>query len=514
MKKIIFHALLFVLWFCACTNVPTTNVLPESTPEKEGVSSKGILNYIEAAEAAGQELHSLMILRHGKIVAQGWWNPYRSDLKHTLYSTSKTFTSTAVGFAVSEKKLSVEDKVISFFPEYLPDAVSPYLAQMRVRDLLSMTAGQSPEPTRDVAKEQNWVKAFLAAPVTDEPGTKFLYNTAATYMLSAIVQKVTGEKVMDYLTPRLFEPLGIQGADWESDPQGINVGGWGLRVKTEDMAKFGQFYLQKGRWNGKQLLPESWIEEATTAKIVQKPDISPEQRSKDDWAQGYCYQIWRCQNNAFRADGAFGQFIIVLPDRDAVVAITANVGNMQKEIDLVWEHLLPAMHPKALPADKEAETALARKLSSLAILPPAKGVASPKEAELASETVFVSDSVENRIKSVSVRFDNGICKLTINDAGADYPFAFGKEVWQPGETERPCPSLIPFENRYAGYPPFKVCGSYSWDDEQTLSLTLRYIESPHYERIICRFGENKISMSIANNMNLNRKDKFSGKIVK
>jgi len=246
--------------------------LPRSTPEAEGVSSRGILDFLGAVAENKHELHSFMFLRHGKVIAKGWWNPYNPDLRNTLYSLSKSFTSMAVGFAVSEKRLTVNDKVISFFPEYLPDSISPFLAEMRVKDLLTMSTGQFPEPTWSIIfKDTNWVKAFLRFPVVNEPGTKFMYNSASTYMLSAIIRKVTGQNVIDYLTPRLFRPLGIEGMDWETDPMGINTGGWGLRVKTEDLAKFGQFCLQKGRWNGNQLLPASWFDEATTAKIEQDP---------------------------------------------------------------------------------------------------------------------------------------------------------------------------------------------------------------------------------------------------
>ncbi len=167
-------------------------------------------------------------------------------------------------------------------------------------------------------------------------------------MLSAIIQKVTGEKVIDYLYPRLFRPLGIVGATWAESPQGINCGGWGLYLKTEDLAKMGQFFLQKGKWNDEQLLPESWIEEVTTSKIASLPaGMRPENvkmKPKDsDWLQGYGYQMWRCRHNAVRADGANGQYIIILPEKDAVIAMTANIGDMQAEINLIWKYILPAL---------------------------------------------------------------------------------------------------------------------------------------------------------------------------
>ncbi|MEO7768251.1 MAG: serine hydrolase, partial [Ferruginibacter sp.] len=253
------------------------------TPESEGVSSEGIINFLKAAEKSKTEFHSFMMLRHGKLIANGWWNPYRASLKHTMYSCSKSFTATAIGFAVSEKLISVDDKVISFFPEELPDTISNNLSLLTVKDVLSMSDGQEPDPTSVVvSSDSNWVKSFLALPVLYKPGTKFLYNSLGTYMLSAIVQKVTGQKVIDYLKPRLFEPLGITGIDWEVDPKGINVGGWGLRLKTADMAKFGQLFLQKGKWKGKQVLPEAWVTEASTLKIIQHPEYSQAKRDSSD----------------------------------------------------------------------------------------------------------------------------------------------------------------------------------------------------------------------------------------
>ena len=475
---------------CACNNKSTnTDSLPRSTPEKEGVSSLSILNFINVIEQKREEWHSFIFLRHGKVIAEGWWNPNSPDLKQTVYSISKTFTSTAIGFAVSENMLSVDDKVISFFPDLLPDSISTYLAQMSVKNLLSMTAGQNPEPIR-ITKGEEWVKDFLSFPVVDEPGTKFLYNSMATFMLSAIIQKVTGKRVLDYLQPRLFEPLAIRDADWEIAPEGINTGGWGLRIHTEDMAKLGQLYLQKGKWNGKQILPESWIEEATTAKIIQKPDITHEQREKDDWAQGYCYQIWRCRNNAFRADGAFGQFIIVMPEQDAVIAIQANVHDMQKEIDLVWDYLLPAMQSKALPEDKASAAALKRKLAFLSIAPP-EGEGSGLQSKFDKEMTYPF-TYNGQAEHLSLRFSGDTCFLNWRDN----KLIFGNEQWIAGETLKPAPNLIANKASFSEFPPFKTFGSYYWLDGRTLSLSLMYIETPHTERFELSFFGDSIQVKI------------------
>lgn len=246
--------------------------LPHSQPESQGVDSKGILDFVNATRTGKTEFHSFMLLRHGQVVAEGWWNPYGPDLRHSLYSCSKSFTATAVGFAIHEKKLALTDKVISFFPNQKPATISPYLAALDIKDVLMMSDGQDPEPSQ-IAADTDWVKGFLAAPIVHQPGTTFLYNSFGTYMLSAIVQKVTGQSVYDYLKPRLFAPLGITGIDWETDLKGINTGGWGLRLKTEDMAKFAQLFLQHGKWQGKQVLPEGWAGEASSIKIIQHPAL-------------------------------------------------------------------------------------------------------------------------------------------------------------------------------------------------------------------------------------------------
>ena len=496
-KQLLLTVTLLSLILSGCVNNQTTNTLPRSVPEAEGVSSAGILKFLEAVENIPHEFHSFMFLRHGKVIAEGWWDPYHPELKHTLYSTSKSFTSTAVGFTVSENLLSVDDKVISFFPDDLPDTISPYLSELTVKDLLSMSAGQDPDPTFTVAsRDSNWVRGFLATPIINEPGTKFLYNSLATYMLSAIVQKVTGEKIVDYLTPRFFEPLGIHGMDWEIDPRDINTGGWGLRIKTEDMAKFGQLYLQKGNWQGEQILPEEWIEEATTLKIYQAPDAPQSVKDSSDWLQGYCYQFWRCRHNAFRADGAYGQFIIVMPDQDVVVAITAETPDMQSEINLVWDYLLPALYEGELPANDSMAAILNQRLSSLALPLPEKSD-DPSFVSNISGKPFSIEPNESNVKSISFRFSDQICYLTIESDTAVYELPFGSGVWQTGETTRRGPNLLlAVKAGQTGLPPFKIAGSYRWDDENTLKLVLRYIESPHTETMICHFDQNKISVDI------------------
>jgi CubicO group peptidase (beta-lactamase class C family)/predicted glycoside hydrolase/deacetylase ChbG (UPF0249 family) len=331
--------------------ITLSKALPRSELEKEKINPKAISDYLQAVKTNEQDLHSLMILRNGKVVYEQWFGENAANKTHVMYSVSKTFTSTAIGFAIQEGLLDIGDKVISFFPDKLPIEISPKLRALEIRHLLTMTVGHDVDPTgvlREKSDGLDWVEAFLAFPLEHNPGDQFVYNSLATYMLSAIITKVTGERILDYLQPRLFRPLGIVEATWDESPQGIQIGGWGLKVKTEDMAKLGQFYLQKGQWNGKQILPEFWFDEATIVQVpslpagVKKEDLKTEAKDSD-WMQGYGYQLWRSRHNSYRADGLNGQFILILPEQNAVIVTTANIPNMQAELNLIWEHLLPGL---------------------------------------------------------------------------------------------------------------------------------------------------------------------------
>jgi CubicO group peptidase (beta-lactamase class C family) len=330
--------------------ITLTKALPRSDPEKEKINPQAISEYLQAVKSSEQDLHSLMILRNGKVVYEQWFGENAANKTHVMYSVSKTFTSTAIGFALQEGLLKLSDKVISFFPDKLPKEISPNLQELEIRHLLTMTVGHDVDHTRVLREKSNdidWVEGFLAFPMEHKPGNHFVYNSMATYMLSAIITKVTGQRILDYLQPRLFRPLGIVGATWDESPQGIQIGGWGLEVKTEDMAKMGLFYLQKGQWNGKQLLPESWFDEATIAQVQSLPAGVKKENLKvtakdSDWMQGYGYQLWRSRHNSYRADGLNGQFILILPEKNAVIVTTANIPNMQAELNLIWKHLLPA----------------------------------------------------------------------------------------------------------------------------------------------------------------------------
>jgi CubicO group peptidase (beta-lactamase class C family) len=334
--------------------------LPRSTPESQGIPTQAVREFVETADRINT-LHSFMIVRHGRVIGEGWWKPEAADKPHVLHSLSKSFNSTAVGLAIAEGKLNLDDPVLKFFPADAPADPSENLKAMKVRDLLTMTCGHDTEPKAAGGKPS--VKQFLAHPVPHQPGTHFQYNTMGSYTLSAIVTKATGETVLDFLKPRLFQPLGIDHPDWESSPEGYSLGGYGLKLCTEDIAKFGQLYLQKGKWNGKQLIPSAWVEQATRKQVPN--DQEGHSKIGVDWTQGYGFQFWRCTHNAFRGDGAAGQLCVVIPEKDAVVAITADANAFQEEMNAIWDKLYPAFQTQSLPENPAAQNQLAERIGRL-----------------------------------------------------------------------------------------------------------------------------------------------------
>ncbi|MBD2755217.1 serine hydrolase domain-containing protein [Spirosoma validum] len=487
--------------------LPTkTSKLPRSLPEAQGVAPGGLLDFVNTIESKKLNVHSLMVLRHGQVVAEGWWAPYAPQLKHTLYSLSKSFTSTAVGMAVAEKRLTVNDKVVSFFPDDVPSTISPNLAAMRVKDLLTMSTGHDKDTTPKLREgaNPNWVKSFLAQPVDHEPGTFFVYNSGATYMLSAIVQKLTKQPILEYLKPRLFGPLGTEGEDWEVSPQGINTGGWGLRVRTEDIAKFGQLYLQKGMWNGKRLITEEWITDATRAEVESKGGKGD--KRVNDWIQGYGYQFWRCRNDAYRGDGAFGQYCIVLPKEDAVIAITSETGDMQAVLDAAWDHILPALKRVGLPSYKAEQTALTKKLSSLTLLPEATNTTTTAASQISGKSYAIADNTLH-VKDVSLTFGKDGCIFKLQDDKGDHQVLCGINRWRDSTTTFAVAPLMLTPTPVPGGETRKVAATGSWQDANTFVMTWRFIETAHYDQVTCRFGSEGVQVEFQSSLSILSKTK-------
>ena len=355
MKKVIILLLttvtLMALTACKSNVKQTAEIIDLPRVETPDSVAKAMEGFFQSAADDSMDIHSVMIVKDGNVIYSHWQSEGVDSVPHVLHSVSKTFTATAVGLAIADGKMALTDKVIDYFPDKLPAEVSDNLKAMTVRDLLTMSCGHDVEPSWRGDPDQDWVTIFLAKPVVHKPGSFYLYNSLGTYMLSAIVQQVTGEKVVDYLTPRLFEPLHIDKPKWEESPQGINCGGWGLYLKTEDLAKMGQLLLQKGEWNGKQLIPAEWVAEMSKKQVesinpgtrIEEAEAKGMTKETSDWMQGYGYQMWRCRPGCFRADGARGQYIIVVPDKNAVIAITSNVEDLQGELNLVWNNILPVL---------------------------------------------------------------------------------------------------------------------------------------------------------------------------
>ncbi len=460
---------------CSGEKEKTNSVQENVTPESQGVSSQSILDFIKAAETERKDdLHSFILMRHGNIVAQGWWNPYNPESTHMLYSLSKSFTSTAIGLAQSEGLLSIYDPVISFFPDETPENPSDNLKSMRIKDLLRMNTGHESDMLGAIRSDtESWVQAFLTSEIEHKPGIHFVYNSMATFMLSAIIQKVTGQTLFDYLKPRLFDPLGFENSWWETNMNGINTGGWGLNVRTKDIANFGQMYLQKGMWNNEQIIPKDWVEEATKLQTSNGSD------PKSDWEQGYGYQFWRCRHNIYRGDGAFGQYCIVMPELDAVLAITSGTSNMQAILELVWDHLLPGIKDAPIEENPTLVKALEDKLASLQLSTVAGEESTSKDV---FGKTYKIEKNKFGITSVLLNKNDDKESITINykDNSVDLPIGFGElknskcELGNFGEQE--------------------LATSAGWISD-TLRLRSYLYETPSYINLDLVFSENKLKIT-------------------
>lgn len=481
--------------FSQAKTTPSPFVLPRSLPEKQGISSTAVLKFLDSVAKSKQEFHSLMILRHGHVIAEGWWAPYSSEHRQQLYSASKSFTSTAIGFAVTEGLLSVDDPVIRFFPDVLPAEISENLAALKVRHLLSMSVGHAKDSIMILEASPagvTWEETFLKQPVVFKPGTQFMYNSGASYMLSSIVKKVTGKTAHEYLRPRLYEPLDIPEATWTENFEGINMGASHLRMRTESLAKFGQLYLQKGKWNGKQVLSEKWIAEATSKQI---------ENGKNDssWGFGYGYQFWLNPPGGFRADGAFGQFSMVLPEQDAVVVITSESVDTKTVMQLVWDELIPAMTAAPLPEDPPESSQLLNDLKALKYDPPKMETRS-LTAEKISGKEFSLENNPFNAKAVSFRFVDDQCIFTLKEDGKpDIVITNGMNYWIRKGNLKPLPHSL-FSLRRIDFDSI-VAASATWQNENTLLLTWRFIETVHGDSLSCIFEGDKLTIKFLFSLN-------------
>ncbi len=350
-----------------------TTTFPRSTPSALDIDARGIAAFLDALESTPDvEGHSFVLLRHGQVAAEGTWDPYRAESVHLLYSLSKSFTAAGVGIAVREGLVDLDATVLSYFPELDAEITDERSRRILVRHVLAMASGHR-EETLERARAidpTNIVRGFLLLPPDEEPGSVFAYNQPCTYTLAEIVRRVSGGSLVDWLRPRLLDPLGITDLAWKRDEQGNELGFSGCYAPVDAVAKLGQLYLQRGVWDGQRILDEDWVDAATRVQVANPLEENP------DWSQGYGFQFWMARHG-FRGDGAYGQFCVVLPELDVVLALTGQSLDMQAVLDAAWRHLLPAVDGAA--AGTDADTALEARIASLG-LPPVAGERLPDDA--------------------------------------------------------------------------------------------------------------------------------------
>lgn len=427
----------------------TSEPLPRSTPSAEGVSAAGLEAFLDAVETdPGIELHSLMVLRHGRVVAEGWWSPHRPDDRRQSYSVSKTFTATALAFALAEDRLALTDRVSDHVGDDA-SAAGPRSRAITVGHLARMATGHHADTLASMVQRDpaEPVRGFFGLEPEAEPGSVFAYNNGATYTLAAVLQTVTGQSLTDFLQPRLFDPLGIAPPYWDRMGGSRQVGFIGLHLATEDLARLALLYSQDGQWEGRPVLPPGWVDAASQA-LTPTPD-----EQNHDWRQGYGYQLWRSRHG-YRADGAFGQLALVLPQVDAVVVLTAETEQAQTLLNAVWTHLLPALTKPGTPAD---DGRLAGRLATLAL----------------SVASAATQPADDWVRATSVESDGDDWALTLAAADDTIPVSCGDGTWRRSDLRLGVDRRLVVEARGA------------WTGE-TFVADLVLVQSPH--RLTVRYA--------------------------
>lgn len=465
-------------------------------PEEVGVSGKAVEAFLNDIEENEINIHSFMILRHGKVAAECWRAPFSAEKPHALYSVSKTFTSAAIGIAIGEGLLSMDDKVKDFFPEFTANLHDEKLDQLKVRHLITMTSGKNPS-VLDNKSKGHWVESFFRFPWCCAPGESFKYVSENIFMLCAILVKVTGVSVRDYLQPRLLAPLGIAYPQWETDENGVEAGGWGLYLTTEDVAKLMLCIHQGGVWEGKHLIPADFVKEMTSFQS----DSAPENTSPDSRA-GYGYCVWRNEAvNGYRADGMFSQFGIVFQDYDAIIAVNAGIPMEQHCRDLIWKYFPAGFLDETAPAADTAVPGLADRLKKAAIERPCPPSFSPMAEFIDGRNIkfrkklflnligfpvsmlplavtFMATDRGGNIDDVSFVFTDGAVFLTWREgkelntvkAGMDGRFCYGEMT--------------------LGHVNYKVCCTAEWKAKDQLFVSVRPIETIGKRMLDFRFSLN------------------------
>ena len=456
------------------------DLLPRSTPEAQGISSSHIQEFMDTLmQDTRTEIHSCIVMRHGHVVAEMYPQPWRRDYRHTMYSVSKTFTSVAVGMCIQDSLIALGDTIGKYIS--MPVSASRNVRAITVRDLLTMQSG-IPVDTKMRIHETEWLRAYLSKKPAAAPGTRWAYDSIMSYILSAIVQKATGKTLMDFLQESLFLPLGITDALWEESPEGITCGGWGLYIRPEAMAAFGQFLLNKGQWHDKQLLSSSWVDEMMKPQSVNGR---------------YSYHIWQTQYPGWaEANGAYGQFIFIIPESDMVVSITQCTGKSAPIPEWIKTMLVDSCQPEALPHPIHPTSPKLPKdlqdLQDLQEFKPLKDYTLP----LAQGQAYSSDSIPTQAKDVSITSpitldDNPLrwnrlgitqCNDTLlldilDTDGHKYTITLGHGKWIESEFDALPYYNPPFQGNFSNLPAtWHVAGSYAWQGNETLNIELHWID--------------------------------------
>lgn len=466
--------------------------LERVTPESVGIMSASIINFLENAAQRGIKLHSFMMLRQGKVCAQGWWKPFSPEIPHHLYSFSKSVTSTAVGFAIAEGLLHLDDRIASFFPRRIGPNADSRIYSVTVEHLLTMTSGAVLANEASTILQADWVDYFLNSPLTSFPGKRFYYNSINTYMLAAILIKVTGMSLVDYLKPRLFEPLGFRNYYWAKCPMGRECGGWGLFLRTEDMAKFAQLYLEDS-----PLLPDGWAAQATSALADTTTDIK--YSAHPDVSSGYGMQFWRNRDGkSFRADGMLGQYGIVLPELDTVIITTAEELDQLKVLDVIWDCLIPeiGLIPEGSRSGDDY-TELYNLLPTLSLHKMPAG-RQPEIEEMVGGHEYQFPLNNKSVLPFAARYLEGLMLPGINALRFDFEAETPTMTWLEGDEVSVIP--IPLDSSFAYCKmkflgktyPLAVCACWHEDGASVpfLQIILRAIDTPHGMNLQIRFADN------------------------
>ena len=467
------------------------------TPASVGVDPGGIVHFLDRARSLGLELHSFMLFRAGQVIAEGWWKPYAAHRPHMLHSLTKSFTACGVGLAVEAGLFGLDDKLALFFPEQVPTGPVGHLGDITVRDLLTMRTGHAQGISGGAWRQlqTSWVSAFFRTPVPEPPGQRFVYSSASSYMLSALVQRCSGVTLHDFLRPRLLEPLGMSDFTWDLCPNGVNPGGNGVSCLTSDLLRLGILHLQGGLWNGRQLLPRRWVEQATRASVAEASASDAPERHlplptghSGPPPMGYGYHWWVGPGSAYYASGLFGQYSIVLPEQDAVLAVTAALGQSDRRLlDLVWQDLRPALGAGC------GGGADALRLADLALDLPPLG-ASP--ADRPTQCYDIQPNADG-VRSVALGITNGVCAFTLEDVRGTHSIRAGFRQWMEGTTTM---SGAPLHHQYEPAELRVVAGAV-WEDDRTLVMTWVFVETAFRDQVVLRFADQTVRLSRSVNVN-------------